>query len=131
MGDVVDLAGWRPAGRGSGVTRSPEDVGQAPGVGGVAWHPSFGGALGAAAQTSPTNQAIATGPDAQVRLERAVGRLDRVAGLALRTRGALAPELETELYALIGQVHMGLVSEAADRAERLAARMGPARVRTR
>ena len=104
MGEVVELATWRAGNRDARP----------------AWHPSFGGA---ADRVAPADQ----GDDdrlAMGRLELAVGRLDHLAGVALRRRGALAPEIETELFAVIGQVQMGMVSEAADRAERLAARIG-------
>jgi hypothetical protein len=131
MGVVVDLAGWLTGARGSGAGLAPGSGGRDVGVADVEWHPSFGRAPEDVAHDGLARDANAWDPDAVVRLERAVGRLDRLAGVALQVRGALAPDLETELFALIGQVQMGLVSEAADRAERLAARLGPARIRTR
>lgn len=57
------------------------------------------------------------------RLERAIQRLHRVISLALDARGRLDPKVETELLAIMGELTVGLVTEAASRAERLADRL--------
>jgi hypothetical protein len=54
------------------------------------------------------------------RLEGAVERLYPLVLGALDRRGALAPRVETELLAVMGELTLGLVDEAATRAERLA-----------
>jgi hypothetical protein len=133
VGNVVELAAWRAdrprahavnwVGGGGRAARSRRATASAV----TGWHPSFGGAPDSPdAGPDGTDERFAIG-----RLERAVGRLDRLAETVLRTRGALAPDVETELFAVIGQVQMGLVSDAADRAERLADRLGIARARSR
>jgi len=58
-----------------------------------------------------------------VRLELAIQRLHRVISLALDARGRLEPKVETELLAIMGELTVGLVTEAASRAERLADRL--------
>jgi hypothetical protein len=138
MGNVVDLAGWRERRRPVRAVirtrvRQPERRGVR--AGDVEWHPSFGAdtpsLIAGAIETIQTNGSEPWPADTVRRLERAVGRLDRAAGAALSERGALADDLETELFALIGQVQMGMLDQAADRAERLAARMGGPTVRAR
>jgi len=62
-------------------------------------------------------------PDEAVRLERAVERLDGATSKVLAARGRLEPGVETQLLALIGELSIGLVAEAAARAERLADRL--------
>jgi hypothetical protein len=57
------------------------------------------------------------------RLELAIQRLHRVISLALDARGRLEPKVETELLAIMGELTVGLVAEAASRAERLADRL--------
>ena len=57
------------------------------------------------------------------RLEVAIQRLHRVISLALDARGRLEPKVETELLAIMGELTVGLVTEAASRAERLADRL--------
>jgi hypothetical protein len=57
------------------------------------------------------------------RLEHAIQRLHRVISLALDGRGRLEPKVETELLAIMGELTVGLVTEAASRAERLADRL--------
>lgn len=57
------------------------------------------------------------------RLERAVGELDRLTAALLREGSALDGPLETELLALIGELSMGMLDEASDRAERLVGRL--------
>ncbi len=63
-------------------------------------------------------------PDPAVaRLDRAVERLHGLVAGALDGRGRLTPGVETELLAIMGELTVGLIPEAADRAERLAARL--------
>jgi hypothetical protein len=57
------------------------------------------------------------------RLEHATQRLHRVISQALDGRGRLEPRVETELLAIMGELTVGLVTEAARRAERLADRL--------
>jgi hypothetical protein len=57
------------------------------------------------------------------RLEDAIQRLHRVISLALDGKGQLEPKVETELLAIMGELTVGLVTEAAFRAERLADRL--------
>ncbi len=138
MGDVVELAGWRERGHPERAvirTRVRLAEGRGARAGDVEWHPSFGqeasSLLAGAVETIQAGGSESWSPDTLRRLERAVGRLDRAASAALRTTGALDDRLETELFALIGQVHMGMLDQAADRAERLAARMGRSPVHAR
>ena len=60
---------------------------------------------------------------AVARLDRAVDRLHGLVSGALDGRGRLTPSVETELSAIMGELTVGLIPEAADRAERLAARL--------
>jgi hypothetical protein len=57
------------------------------------------------------------------RLESAIHRLHGLVSLALDGRGHLQPKVETELLAIMGELTVGLVTEAASRAERLADRL--------
>jgi hypothetical protein len=57
------------------------------------------------------------------RLERAVQKLHGVVSRALDAGGRLQPRVETELLAIMGELTVGLVVEAAARAERLADRI--------
>ena len=57
------------------------------------------------------------------RLERAIQRLHGVISRALDQAGKLEPKVETELLAIMGELTVGLVGEAATRAERLADRL--------
>jgi hypothetical protein len=61
------------------------------------------------------------------RLERAVERVHEHVGAATDPRGEVAPAIETELLAILGELTIDLVSEAATRAERLAARLASRR----
>jgi hypothetical protein len=54
------------------------------------------------------------------RLERAVKRLHEIVSQALDLSGHVQPHVETELLAIMGELTMGLVTDAAVRAERLA-----------
>ncbi|HEX2089166.1 MAG TPA: hypothetical protein VHI54_04430 [Actinomycetota bacterium] len=58
-----------------------------------------------------------------VRLERAADHLHRLVTRSLDGGRRLEPHFETELLAIIGEVTIGLVREAAARAERLAGRL--------
>ena len=60
---------------------------------------------------------------AVARLDRAVERLHGLVSGALDGRGRLTPGVETELLAIMGELTVGLIPEAANRAERLAARL--------
>ena len=60
---------------------------------------------------------------AVARLDRAVERLHGLVSGALDGRGRLTPGVETELLAIVGELTVGLIPEAADRAERLATRL--------
>jgi hypothetical protein len=139
MGEVVDLAGWRERRRRPVrvVIRTRVRLTEARGAraGDVEWHPSFGrdapSLLAGAVETIQAEGSEPWPPETVRRLERAVSRLDRAAASVLQEDGALADELETELFALIGQVQMGMLDSAAERAERLAARIGRSTVRAR
>jgi hypothetical protein len=61
------------------------------------------------------------------RLERAVERVHELVGASIDPHGQLAPAIETELLAILGELTIDLVSEAATRAERLAARLASRR----
>jgi hypothetical protein len=58
-----------------------------------------------------------------VRLERAAEHLHRLVTKSLDRGRRLESHFETELLAIIGEVTIGLVKEAAARAERLAGRL--------
>ncbi len=57
---------------------------------------------------------------AVARLELAVVRVDQLVARLSRGSRKIEPKIETELLAITGAVSMGLVEEAANRAERLA-----------
>lgn len=57
------------------------------------------------------------------RLERAVDRLHSLISRAVDGEGKLAGPVETELLAIMGQLTVGSVGDAATRAERLADRL--------
>jgi hypothetical protein len=61
------------------------------------------------------------------RLEDAIQRLHGLVSLALDARGRLDTKVETELLAIVGELTVGLVKEAAGRAERLADRLAVAK----
>lgn len=61
------------------------------------------------------------------RLERAIRRLDGLTGGILEGGGALDPETEAALLAIVGQVSMGQVEEAAARTEDLVQRLAARR----
>ena len=96
MSAVVDLTAWRA--RRSG-------------------HPS-GAAVGGP-DTSAQEEGRWDDP-AVDRLDHAVQRLRRLVVGAVDGKGRLESRIETELLAIIGELTIGLVGEAATRAERLA-----------
>jgi hypothetical protein len=57
------------------------------------------------------------------RLERAVDRVHELVGAGTEAQRTLVPSVETELLAILGELTIDLVGEAAARAERLAARL--------
>jgi hypothetical protein len=57
------------------------------------------------------------------RLERAVDRVHALVGAGSGADRKLVPSVETELLAILGELTIDLVGEAAARAERLAARL--------
>jgi hypothetical protein len=65
-------------------------------------------------------------PEVQ-RLERAVQRLHALVSRALDSSGRVQTKVETELLAIMGELTVGLVGEAAQRAERLADRLASAK----
>ena len=74
------------------------------------------------------------GLDEQVdldRLERAVDRVHALISERPDPQGKLVPAVETELLAIIGELTIDLVRDAAVRAERLAARLAAGRGLTR
>jgi hypothetical protein len=60
--------------------------------------------------------------DPGARLERAVEALDQVLG-TLSPRRLAAPDIERELLAITGAVSIGLIDDAAGRADRLRERL--------
>ena len=62
----------------------------------------------------------AADPEVVTRLDRAAERLFDLVSKALEVDGRLQPRVETELLAIMGELTVGLVSQAAVRAERLA-----------
>jgi hypothetical protein len=134
MGDVVELAAWTAAnggrGKASSAVRSAEPAsgaGQAvapvrPILG--AWHPSLGPANGSRRRIHGIGSNLVPGQIA--RLDRAVTLIDGATSRISSRGGALAPDVETELLALVGEISLGLLDAAADRAERLASGLGGA-----
>jgi hypothetical protein len=57
------------------------------------------------------------------RLERAVDRVYEVVGAGTEAHRRLVPSVETELLAILGELTIDLVGDAAVRAEKLAARL--------
>ena len=98
MSNVVDLAAWRE--------RRVAD-----------------GALEAAPRHEAADDMGAPDDPAVDRLDRAVQRLHGLVSGEMGGRARLAPGVETELLAIMGELTMGLITEAADRAERLADRL--------
>jgi hypothetical protein len=71
---------------------------------------------------SPAGEAVEEQVDL-ARLERAVERVHELVGGVADSAGRLTPVIETELLAILGELTIDLVPEAAARAERLAARL--------
>jgi hypothetical protein len=97
MDGVIDLAEWRSRREGSA----------GPGAAGI---PDRG------QRSEPV-----------ARLDRAVQRLHALVARALDTDGRVESKVETELLAIMGELTVGLVGEAASRAERLADRLAAQR----
>jgi len=82
------------------------------------------GLLEAAAQEEAVGDDVGPPDDPAVdRLDRAVQRLHTLISGEAGGRARLAPGVETELLAIMGELTVGLIPEAADRAERLADRL--------
>lgn len=96
---MVDLAAWRRR-------RTARDA--ASDAGG----PEHAADVRASAQVDP----------AVDRLDQAVERLQALVSGGLEV-GRLEAKVETELLAIMGELTVGLIREAADRAERLAAEL--------
>jgi hypothetical protein len=137
MSDVIDLAARRreravrgPRADGSNTIDGSAIVGRhvarVRAIGAAAWHPSLGvgpmpwGSAGTR-RTGPAHRAID-------RLERAMHRIEGIdgspGGARLRRSRTFDPRVETELLAIVGQLSLGLVNDAADRAERVADELG-------
>ena len=56
-------------------------------------------------------------------MERAMDRLYPLVSRTLDASGSVEPRVETELLAIMGELTIGLLGEAAGRAERLAQRL--------
>ena len=65
-------------------------------------------------------------PRGVARLDRAAERLYELVSRALDATGRLEPSVETELLAIMGELTVGLVTQAAKRAERLAEQLARA-----
>ena len=74
----------------------------------------------AAAASAPASDVAEPDPAVVGRLDRAAERLFDLVSKALEVDGHLKPKVETELLAIMGELTVGLVSQAAARAERLA-----------
>jgi hypothetical protein len=113
MGRVVDLAEWRRRGADRGAPTAGEE------------EPASG-------EAGTRGEVLSFLPEAEpdrdlARLERAVERLGALVGADPGRR--FPPEVETELLAIIGELHLELVPEAAARAERLVSHLSQARRR--
>jgi hypothetical protein len=102
MDAIIDMASWRRRRDGDGGLEGPADLPDA----------------------DPDDPSVA-------RLETAIQRLHGLVSLALDGRGRLDTKVETELLAIVGELTVGLVKEAAGRAERLADRLAVAKGGTR
>jgi hypothetical protein len=69
----------------------------------------------------PPDEAVS--PEIVARLERAIDRLTPLVTRTLDSGERLQPKVETELLAIMGELTVGLVGEAATRAERLVGRL--------
>jgi len=68
------------------------------------------------------DEVASSAPDL-VRLERAVDRVHALVGAWTEAHGRLVPSIETELLAILGELTIDQVEDAAVRAEKLAARL--------
>src|SRR5437899_10157854 len=118
MGAVVELERWRRE-------REPARV--------YRWHPSRQSHAGLDPWNAWSPAAVEGAVDADevARLERAVERLDRASSRLLARSRPLGEQVETELLAVIGAVSMGMLGDAAGRAERLADQLGTSRAKRR
>jgi hypothetical protein len=107
MSAIVDLAEWR---RARLPTPTSSDEGSPGGLPGDA----------AGAPAAPP-------PEVVDRLDRAIERLHQLVSEVLESSGRLQPRVETELLAIMGELTVGLIPEAASRAERLADRLAGSR----
>ena len=130
MGQVVELAAWAsrrdgtPVG-GSAVRTRPAVARVRPIIG--PWHPSLGPTAPSLHTGSPADPADAADPaDPLCRLERAVNRIDEITAKIPPRGSGFGSSVETELLALVGEISLGLIEDAADRAERLASGLGGA-----
>jgi hypothetical protein len=62
-------------------------------------------------------------PAGMARLERAVDRLHELVGVEVRANGRLTASVETELLAILGELTIDMIPEAAARAEKLTVRL--------
>jgi hypothetical protein len=108
MGKVVDFTAWQ---RSRDEAASSGDVVSALALG----HPA-----GRLRGTPSTDVGVE-------RLDRAVRRLHEMVSTMLDGAGQVQPHVETELLAIMGELTMDLVTEAAARAERLADRLAAKR----
>jgi hypothetical protein len=89
-----------------------------------AWQPSVGPPVPPPEAASAADPANADEPIG--RLDRAVGTIDEIISKVSSRGCGLASDVETELLALVGEISLGLIGAAADRAERLASGLGGA-----
>lgn len=111
MDGIVDLLEWRHR-REVASEASP---------------PATSGAGRSRSRVAGSDGMGAVDPQMVARLEKAVERLHPLVERALGTEGRLQPRVETELLAIMGELTVGLVGEAAGRAERLAGRLEASR----
>lgn len=128
MGDVIELASW---GSPRGEVPADRIALARPALARVrpilrAWHPSVGPMVAPPEAASACASEPANAGEPIGRLERAVGRIDQITS-KISSRGAgLGSDVETELLALVGEISLGLIDAAAERAERLASGLGGA-----
>jgi hypothetical protein len=126
MGEVVELAAWTSPRGGTSpdgsVARARPAVARVRPIIGP-WHPSLGptAALPGVSPSPPADLADPIG-----RLERAVNRIDEITAKFSPRGSGMGSNVETELLALVGEISLGLIDDAADRAERLASGLGGA-----
>jgi len=84
-------------------------------------------ARAAAPPDSEAEAPAAPSPEVVARLDGAMERLHQLVSGVLESSGRLQPRVETELLAIMGELTVGLIQEAASRAERLADRLAGSR----